>query len=242
MSPAARPDLARLFGQVLRGLRLQVGLSQEELAHQADVSRNYIGLLEQGRRSPALGVIFALAEALSDSPSALIAAVEGEASRPVSELKVLTATQRRAAQRYLPVYSLEAAAGLFLDNRPVEEEGWVPLPEGMRGRDGMFVARVRGRSMLPLIDDGAHAIFRFGAAGDREGRVLLVQLQRAEDPEGGGAFTVKRWHSEKAPAPESEGGWRHTRIELRSVNREFRPIAVTRDQDVRVIAEFVRVL
>jgi transcriptional regulator with XRE-family HTH domain len=219
-----------------------MGISQEELAHRAEISRNYVGLLELGQRSPALPVIFALAEALAESPSGLLAAVESQVQAARTPPRVTGPGERRRGRAYLPLYSLEAAAGQFLDNRPVEVEGWVEAPEGLRVRDGMFVTHVRGRSMEPLLADGALAVFRAGAAGDREGRVLLVQLLTAEDPEGGAAFTVKRWHSAKEPAPESEGGWRHTAIELRPLNPDFRPIKVRREDELRVIAELVRAL
>jgi hypothetical protein len=96
--------------------------------------------------------------------------------------------------------------------------------------------------MEPLIPDGSLAVFRPPGGGAREGRVFLVQLLRADDPEGGGAFTVKRWHSDKAAAPDAEGGWRHVSIELRSANREFPPIEVRAEEDLRLVGELVRVL
>jgi transcriptional regulator with XRE-family HTH domain len=234
----ARRDLARAFGEALRSSRLRAGISQEELAHRAELSRNFVGLLEQGRRTPALAAIFALAGALSESPANLISAVEGLVA-PSLTPRPVAAADRKPGGRYLPVYSVEAAAGQFLDNEPVEAVGWVEAPQDLSRFEDLFVAHVRGRSMEPLIPDGSAAVFRAGVAGDREGRILLVQLLRAEDPEGGGAFTVKRWHSEKEPAPEDDGGWRHSRIELRPLNRAHPRIELSSEQDLRVIAEFV---
>jgi SOS-response transcriptional repressor LexA len=71
--------------------------------------------------------------------------------------------------------------------------------------------------------------------------VVLVQLAGAEDPEGGGRYTVKRYRSEKV---EAEGDtWSHERIWLEPVNREFEPIEIRPDEEgVAVIAEFMRVL
>lgn len=98
--------------------------------------------------------------------------------------------------------------------------------------------------MEPAIPDGAVALFvanPVGGAlpGSREGKTVLARLTEASDPEGGGAYTVKRYHSEKVA---DDGGWRHASIELRSLNPEVPSITLTRDQDVDVIAEFVSVL
>ncbi len=61
-------------------------------------------------------------------------------------------------------------------------------------------------------------------------------------PVVGGAFTVKRYSSEKETS--DEGGWRHAKVVLSPVNPEYDPIVLTRDdaQQVEVLAEFVTVL
>lgn len=65
-------DTAVAFGDVLRKLRLQKGLSQEELALRAGLDRAYPSLLESGRRQPTLSVLIALAQSLDISPDALL--------------------------------------------------------------------------------------------------------------------------------------------------------------------------
>jgi len=67
----------------------------------------------------------------------------------------------------------------------------------------------------------------------------LAQLHDATDPEGGGSYTVKRYHSEKVA---EDGEWRHSRVVLQSVNREIDDIELSPEQDVDVFAEFVTVL
>lgn len=64
------------FGFVLRELRKQRGLSQESLAHDAGMERNYISLLELGRNSASVKMIFKLATTLNISVSELMALVE----------------------------------------------------------------------------------------------------------------------------------------------------------------------
>lgn len=67
------------FGIVVRQFRERAGVSQEELAHRAQLHRTYVSLLERGQRTPSLGVVFALSEALEVSPAALVQAVETRA-------------------------------------------------------------------------------------------------------------------------------------------------------------------
>lgn len=69
-------DPAIAFGQVLRTLRKQAGLSQEELAFAADIERNFVSLIERGVNQPTVRVVFKLASALKISPSKMIGLVE----------------------------------------------------------------------------------------------------------------------------------------------------------------------
>ncbi len=64
------------FGLVLRDLRKQRQLSQEELAHEAGVERNYISLLELGRNSASVKTVFKLAPILGVTVSELFRQVE----------------------------------------------------------------------------------------------------------------------------------------------------------------------
>ncbi len=64
------------FGQVLREARRERGLSQEALAAESSVERNYISLLELGRNSVSLRVLFQLAAALQIPPSELVRRAE----------------------------------------------------------------------------------------------------------------------------------------------------------------------
>ncbi len=69
MSPL---DPRTLFGNRLRELRLQSGLSQEQLAELADLHRNYVGGVERGERNVSLLNIVKLAHGLKVKPSKLI--------------------------------------------------------------------------------------------------------------------------------------------------------------------------
>jgi type I restriction enzyme, R subunit len=161
-------------------------------------------------------------------------------TRAAPEPILIPRDQAEPFRRHLPVYSLAIAAGAFRDNAAVEEEGWIEVPPSIRLREGMFVARVVGRSMEPRIPDGCYAVFRPPPAGAREGKILLVELESTVDPEGM-AYTVKRWHSERSVDPNDET-WRHAVIALESINSEFEPVVLGPADRYRVIGEFVDVL
>jgi SOS-response transcriptional repressor LexA len=138
---------------------------------------------------------------------------------------------------HLPRYSLQVAAGPFLENREVLEEDWVEAPEGLRLEKEMFVAQIAGHSMEPLIPDGSLCVFRRGVAGSRDGRLVLVENLEVS---GNNRYTVKRYRSEKAQSGEE---WRHARIRLESLNPDYPSWDLDPEEEkYRVIAEFVRVL
>jgi transcriptional regulator with XRE-family HTH domain len=66
------------FGQVLRELRRDRGLSQEAFAEVGRCSRPHISRLESGRNSPSLSMLFQLAEALQIEPATLIQRVQNK--------------------------------------------------------------------------------------------------------------------------------------------------------------------
>ena len=62
-------EAVEAFGTVLRERRLQAGLTQEQLAFEADIRRNYVSMLELGQNQPTLSMLFTLATALGCAPS-----------------------------------------------------------------------------------------------------------------------------------------------------------------------------
>jgi transcriptional regulator with XRE-family HTH domain len=57
-------DLPGAFGIQLRVLRLERGISQEELAARSGLHRTYVSSVERGKRNLTLTNIYALADAL----------------------------------------------------------------------------------------------------------------------------------------------------------------------------------
>ena len=154
----------------------------------------------------------------------------------------------RPEERYktcLPLVPLKVAAGAFGDPQAIppdeEWENWVAV-EGRKLRPGMFVAKVVGKSMEPRIPEGSYCVFSAPVEGTRQGKIVLVQLRDAVDPESGQRYTVKRYESVKTTG--EDGVWRHVQVTLHPVNREFEPIVLTAEDEgaVSVIAELVATL
>ena len=68
--------LHSVFGKVLRDLRTQVGLTQEQLGLECDLDRTFISLLERGLRQPTLTTLFTLSDKLKIPASMIIKNVE----------------------------------------------------------------------------------------------------------------------------------------------------------------------
>lgn len=60
MKTILRTEVAHHFGKVLKSLRKDAGLSQEDLAERAECDPTYPSLLERGLRTPTLDVLFRL--------------------------------------------------------------------------------------------------------------------------------------------------------------------------------------
>jgi len=66
------------FATVLRRLRHERSLTQEDLAFESGVARTFIAKMELGQRQPTITTIFRLAAALGVTPAEVVAAVSRE--------------------------------------------------------------------------------------------------------------------------------------------------------------------
>jgi transcriptional regulator with XRE-family HTH domain len=66
-----RPE-AEKFGAIVRALREERGLTQDQLAERAGVSATYIGFIERGDNVPTLMIILQIASALKVRSSELL--------------------------------------------------------------------------------------------------------------------------------------------------------------------------
>ncbi len=71
-----RSAVHRAFGDAVRELRGERGISQERLALEAGLDRTYLSGIERGERNPSLANLFKVADALGVRLSELVARAE----------------------------------------------------------------------------------------------------------------------------------------------------------------------
>jgi transcriptional regulator with XRE-family HTH domain len=89
------------LGANLRAIRLERGLSQEQLGQELGIDRTYVGALERGERNPSLRVVQDLADGLGVLAITLL---DGDFARATSTSPVLRAaksTDAAASRRQL---------------------------------------------------------------------------------------------------------------------------------------------
>jgi type III restriction enzyme len=155
---------------------------------------------------------------------------------------VVEATPEERYVTCLPLVPLQAAAGAFGEAQHIVDGDydWVRYTGSRKLQKGMFVAQVVGKSMEPLIPDGAYCIFNAGSiAGTRQGKVVLVMLRDAVDAETGQRFTVKEYASEK-----SGDGRTIERVILKARNRAYESLVFEGDAEggIEVLGEFLEVV
>lgn len=74
--------MARRFGDMVRGVRLERGLSQERLGEISGLHRNYIGAIERAERTPSIVAADRLARALGTSLAEVFAELERGRNAP----------------------------------------------------------------------------------------------------------------------------------------------------------------
>ncbi len=71
------PDPLDIFALNLRRIRHTRGLSQERLAHNADLNMTHVAKIERGEREPGVRTVSKLAKALEVSAAELFDGIDG---------------------------------------------------------------------------------------------------------------------------------------------------------------------
>lgn len=76
-------DWRTIVGKNVRTLRLARGLTQEQLAFEANLDLTYVGGIERGKRNPSLLVMVGLSQALGVAPADLLTPCDNRQSGPI---------------------------------------------------------------------------------------------------------------------------------------------------------------
>lgn len=132
----AEPELDALVGTNLKAERTARGLSLDELAREAGVSRTLLGQVELGRTMPSIGVIWKIAQALGVPFSTLLASSAPRVGTTVThrdKAKKLTSADGRFSSRALyPLGDGHAAEFYELWMAPHSREDAEPHRPGTR--------------------------------------------------------------------------------------------------------------
>jgi len=69
-------EVKKAVGRTVRIFRLKLGVSQEALSFEADVSRPYIGQIERGEKEASISVLIRICKALKIKPSEFMKKLE----------------------------------------------------------------------------------------------------------------------------------------------------------------------
>jgi type III restriction enzyme len=171
-----------------------------------------------------------LVERLSSPKPPILTVIEGQANE-----------ENLSKERdQLPYFTLDAAAGYFGLGQEIEVEAHIEVDFPVE--QGMFAAKIPGRSMEPLIPEGAIALFREYEGGPRDDKVLLVQGQQISDPDTGSSHTVRRFSAQRVF--DDVKGIARIEVRLLADNGEYRPIVLRPEEeaDIQVLAVFDHLL
>lgn len=69
-------DLIKKFGERLRAVRTEKGISQDALSRLSDIDRSYVGRMDRGEVNITLDKLYSLAKALNCKPADLLPEVD----------------------------------------------------------------------------------------------------------------------------------------------------------------------
>lgn len=224
-------------GRRIAELRAERELTQEALADRLGMAPKYFQRIERGVQNLTLRTLARLGEALSVPIGAFFdPPVERRIRKGRPRKATATASPSVRPKSAVPLFTLEAAAGVFGEAREVGRRGSVLVDR--RDVSGMFAARVVGASMEPRIPSQSIALFREPVRGDVDGKVILVQHRDIEDPETGASYTVKRVRERRNRAGHL------CAIDLISFAPAFPPLSIGPESAtaIRFVAEFVEIV
>ena len=132
---AVEPELQAIVAENLKAQRARVGLSLDELAREAGVSRTVLGQIEIGTTTPSIGVIWKIAQALGIPFSALLSTgttFGTSLSHRATAKKLLSADGRFSSRALFSLGDSNAAEFYELCLSPHSRDDAAPHKRGTR--------------------------------------------------------------------------------------------------------------
>lgn len=240
------PDLVFRVGRRIAALRSERGMTQESLATALGIATKNLQRIESGTQNLTLRSLDVIANALGVEAHELLRSAlstPGDGDRDLASLEragvcvIPYDPERPQPASTIPVFTLSVAAGPLGRGESPEPLAWAQLPaNGSWPRDA-FLARVRGRSMEPLVPDGSWCVFAWNRAAAVD-EVALIEHRELADADTGASYGLKKIRS---VTPRKRGGFI---VRLEPVNRRYRTLRIEVDhlEELRVIARLVAVL
>ena len=95
MRPSRNALLIQAFSAVLKARRLELGLTQEDLAGETDLDRPFITVMESGAKQPSISVLWRLAGGLQITMSDLSQLIDERLAR-LQSLAVQASSERKS--------------------------------------------------------------------------------------------------------------------------------------------------
>lgn len=172
-------NIGKDFGQALKEARLEAHLSQEELAHQSELDRTYVSMLERGIKVPTIKTLFKLATSLSIDPTQLL--------ERVKQLDQGLLPQKKATpkiQKKFPFFATSISCGKPIIEDFIVEKSLSLDDEMIKNPEETFFMKASGDSMQPSIWDGDLLIVSTKKKA-QNGSIVIAQVNNE--------FTVKRY-------------------------------------------------
>ncbi|MFY7994063.1 MAG: LexA family protein [Bacteriovoracaceae bacterium] len=169
-------NISKLFGQILKEVRQNRMLSQEELAEASDLDRTYISMLERGLKNPTIHTLFQLSRSLRVPAELLINFIENPPSK--SFKKSISSTIE------MPLYGTAVSCGKPVGNDHLLEKMLSLENLVIKNPKETFFVKAIGESMSPTIQDGDYLVVDKSST-PKHGQIILAQLESD--------FTVKRY-------------------------------------------------
>jgi repressor LexA len=149
-------DMSETIGEKIKKIRLQRGLTIEQLAEKVGVSPSTISKYEKGKLGIDIDRLLEIAKALEVDPNVFFEGEEVSLTKLPKPVKVV------------PIYSLPVSAG----NGRFPDEIYIIDYIAVHRLDVDFVIQVEGDSMEPIVPDGGYVLVRKTPEA-RDGNMVL---------------------------------------------------------------------